>query len=216
MKRFSKFLSVISLSVVVSLFAISVSAEKQEVSNTDISNNNYPIVVSECVKEISAEEYYLAKSEATGIPYDVLIAELPPQSQANTEIHHKLYTKTFAYPESPGYKVCLLGYFTIQGYGNYYDITEVGYVSTRMAEDSVAGDWIQNAAYATSVSASGCTLIAGGQFKDTYSISITVPGGFSVGTDGYIYSSQFKIRADVTVEMLKGAAEITRLYDNNK
>ncbi|MDD6186778.1 MAG: hypothetical protein PUB11_01820 [Oscillospiraceae bacterium] len=163
------------------------------------------ITSDEKVETVTAEEYFAAKSEATGIPLGVLIEEENVSTRSTNSIVYKKYTKTFSYSLNSRYKADLGAYFTLEGSGNYYDITECGRVFTRLARGPATCEWLQDAAYSTGLSASSCTLIGGGRFRENYSVGGQIPQGFSVSSTMYVMSQDLNMRTTVTADQLKSA-----------
>lgn len=167
----------------------------------------------EHIETVTAEEYFMAKSEATGIPYSILIKEAEDErhierSGRATNTVYKKYYKTFTYSKNSNYKADIGGYFTLKGYGNYYDITECTSTFTRLSSAPSTCEWVDGRSHYSGLSASSCTLIGGGRFRQNYSIGVAIPNGFSVGGTGYVYSSDLDMRVTVTAAQLKSAQNV--------
>lgn len=195
MNRFCRSFAAVSMLGIL-FFTVPVQAYEK------VSSNSNSLCLTECVTDISAEEYCQAKSQAADVDYETLISNTVP-SQTSAERHYRKYSRTYQYPENPEYQAVLTGYFMIEGQGNCYDIVEVGAVTTDLSPDSVNCEWLGNAGYSSNVSAHDCTIIGGGQFRDTYKLKIPISRLFIIGKNYYTYSSQFTMRRDITVDMLR-------------
>ena len=157
------------------------------------------------VKTLTFDEYISLKSKYTGIAKQILEQEeLTKISVASSSSYvYKQVEYVKPYTPNTDYAACLGGLFKLEGYGNYYDITECT-PFTNLAPGFSYASWSENYAETDNFSASSVTLLGSGKFIYNGSFGVA---GFTLINGSWV-SQSHNMSEVVTVDMLKSAPSV--------
>lgn len=182
-----------------------VDDEKMDLNSLDngIEDNQY--TVSYTVTDLTLHEYLKEKSNITGESYiSMLLREGVngiSEYSSNSRVY-KRYSAVFSYRNNTDYKAELVGLFTLEGSGNYYDIVSVT-VGSNLASGSSYRTWSQTAATTRSLSASSANIYAEGKFTVSGGASLNLPGFSFTGSNYWTSQTHQMSSGTITVDMLK-------------
>lgn len=156
------------------------------------------------VESLTYEEYVVQLTEMVGAQKaNETLAQLAQRNSimsTNSTVYKK-YTETKPYIHNVNYQANIVGFFVLEGYGNYYDIISAD-VSSQMSSGSSYATWLHTISQVKSLSASQAKIYSEGKFSVPISASKEIQK-VSYSGNTYLISESHGMNSTVTVEMLK-------------
>lgn len=193
---------ILTIFFIISLFSFSCSARtidkyEQDESSYTVETLTYEEFIERIRNDFGEKAALEAKSDIKRIKNDINTA------RQSSQLTYKVYSETKPFRPNVDFKSQILGYYILQGYGNYYDIVKVQDIGSQLVSGMSYCQWIPNVKIDKMTTATQSQIYADGQFMVSGSISVNLPG-FSSGGNGYWISENHPMNATVTVDMLKG------------